>query len=121
MEGPALGPVFPRNVPRPQRPPTALPGTNVEKPMHYRWRKLYVGSMSEIFVEEDALVVGEWNTGTNGKQWYYHRGDANTHPAAWHPLPPWSWPSLVNVSLRAHGVEDSQFNELSADLVSAVN
>ena len=95
MEGPVLGPVFPRNVPRPQRPPTVLPGTNVERPMHYRWRKVFVESMSEIWVQEDALVAGEWNTGTNGKQWYYHRGDANTDPAAWYPLPPWSWPELV--------------------------
>ena len=95
MPGPALGPTYPRGVPRPRHPPTVLPGTDVQGPMPYRWRAVYVKGMSQIYLQEDALVAGEWDTDTNGTQWYFHGGDANTDPAGWCPLPPWSWPELA--------------------------
>ena len=51
-----------------------LPGTDVQGPMPYRWREVYVKGMSQVWVQENALVAGEWDTGTNGAQWYFHGG-----------------------------------------------
>ena len=93
-EGPTFGPTFPVQVPRPTYPPPSFPGTSSARPTNYKWRRVYVGGMKEVFVEEDAVMVGQWDTGVNGLQWYFHKG-VRTDPSAWRPILPWSWPTLV--------------------------